>query len=136
VLQALEVARHALVVAWIALLIGVAVAASVAVDLTAGRARGVLAFEPFHIAGHLFLFAVLAVLMARARPKRVGLAAFVFVAAAVAQEYAQTILPGHRFTMDSAFDVAVDLVGGALGLLAFRWWSRRPPRQAPSRRSW
>jgi VanZ family protein len=126
------VGRRALAIGWAVLIIGLAAASTAAVDLTRGAARGVFAFEPFHIAGHLLLFGVLAALLAHARPKRGVLAVVAFLLVAVVQEYVQAALPGHRMTWDSAFDLAVDCVGGVLGVLAYRWWSQRPRVRARS----
>jgi VanZ family protein len=74
----------------------------------------------FAAAGHLFAYALLAVLLARALEydiesivRRYGLAWLLSVAYGASDEFHQSFVPGRQSTVA---DVAIDAVGAAIGL--------------------
>jgi len=121
------VRRNSFVVFWITLLIGVAVAVALWVDSASGTLRDVIAFEPLHVVGHIVLFAILAFALAPLARRRVVLATVVFIASAVGQEWAQSFALGRSLSADSVYDVGVDLIGGAIGLLVALALAARQP---------
>jgi VanZ family protein len=75
----------------------------------------------FAAVGHLFAYALLAVLLARALEydiesivRRYGLAWLLSVAYGASDEFHQSFVPGRQSTVA---DVAIDAVGAAIGLL-------------------
>ncbi len=120
-----RVGRYRFVILWVTLLMVLAVLAAVVVSGASGTTRSVLAFEPLHIVAHLFLYGVLAAGISDLGPRGVALPFAAFVSIAIVQEGLQSLAIRHAPTRDSAFDVAVDLVGGALGVLAFARFRKR-----------
>ena len=82
--------------------------------------------DPFLSAGaHMFLFAVLAMLLARAVGARPGQMAIAFTLAmvyALSDEFHQMFVPGRHA---DGLDLLWDGLGAALGLGAFVWLKRR-----------
>ncbi|RLB55052.1 MAG: hypothetical protein DRJ42_07335 [Deltaproteobacteria bacterium] len=120
--------RYSFVVAWVVSLITAAVGTALWVDPGSGTLRAVLAFEPTHVICHLAIFATLAVALARARGRRVAPAVVIFIAAAVAQEWAQSLALGASMSGESIYDIAVDTLGGVVGVLLWRIGNRRGRR--------
>ncbi len=122
--------RYSFVVVWVVMLITAAVGIALWVDPGSGTLRAVLAFEPTHVICHLALFATLAVALARVRVRgrSVAPAVVIFIAAAIAQEWAQTFALGASMSEESIYDLGVDTLGGVAGV--FLWWlgSRRGRR--------
>jgi hypothetical protein len=114
------VRRHVFIVVWIVALFFSAVIVARWVGSATGVVHAVLSYEPFHVACHLVLYAVLAAALASVAQRRVVFSGVVFVAVAVLQELAQSVATaGPPFSADAAFDLGVDAVGGAVGLALY-----------------
>jgi len=117
--------RYAFVVVWVVALIAAAVGIAFWVEPGPGTLRDVIAFEPTHVICHLAIFAVLAVAIARARPRHAAPAVVIFFAAAIAQEWAQSLAVGRSMSGASVYDIGVDALGGGVGVFLVWRGSRR-----------
>lgn len=93
-------------------------------------------FNPLwmHVLMHAFLLAVLSYLLAHRMGRRMAMApkprlmfgVLIFVLMiALSQEGIQLLYKARLPGMDELLDVGIDLAGGSLGVMAFRWQAQR-----------
>ncbi len=88
-----------------------------------------LSSELAHVAGHLFLFSglvviVLGIFQPRLNWRTALLTVGMVLAVGLGQEFLQLIVKGRSFGGPEVFDLGVDLAGGALGWQITRWLQR------------
>ena len=93
-----------------------------------------------HVVMHTFLFAVLAYLLGHVLARwpaacstryLVGAVLASVLGVALLQEGIQLLYTAQAPGIDEVLDLGVDLIGGVLGVIAFRWQARRGHRRAP-----
>ena len=132
--------------AWALTLIAAALALERFAPGRGGLVERCLQAEPVHLVAHALLYGTLAALLAgrwfapdalaspAARLRRRALAAgATFLLAAGAQELAQALARGRAPSMEEYFDLAVDVAGAALGLIA--WAAADARRRYPVARA-